>query len=74
MKYGDNKDQWYAYQSLGGNALSYLVTFLHPEFVGNMQYYFSICYSRGIIRLHYRAEDFPQVIDLLKNEKPLYLH
>jgi len=30
--------------------------------------------SGGKVYLHYRAEDFPQVIDLLRNEKPLYLH
>jgi len=29
--------------------------------------------SSGYISCHYLAEDYPQVLDLLRNEKPVYL-
>jgi hypothetical protein len=29
--------------------------------------------SSGYVYCHYRWEDFPQVLDLLRNEKPVYL-
>ena len=30
--------------------------------------------NHGVISLYYRMEDLPGVIDMLRNEKPIYLH
>ncbi len=44
--------------------------------IANFQNKFHIPHadSRGIIALYYRMEDLPGVIDMLRNEKPIYLH
>lgn len=31
-------------------------------------------HSPGVYSLHFRMRDFPHIVDMLRNEKPIYLH